>query len=885
MVAERYTAAFMVDSNAQIAECRQLSPWFDHQLGRHPQWAEQLGDTEAAPSPDEPGFPEQLRHWRNRQQLRHIMADLVDGQAVAAGLNALSDTADAAIQAALNHHLPRLQEIHGTPRNAEGEPQGLAVVAMGKLGGRELNFSSDVDLIYLYGEPGGTDGRRRLENQRFFTLLAQAINGTLSERTEAGFVYRVDTRLRPFGSAGALVQNLGALETYFQREGRDWERYAWIKARGVAGDSDTAAEALAIARPFVYRRYVDYGVLQALRSMHASVLQQARARDQLDDLKRGTGGIRSLEFLVQSQQLLKGGREPSLQVPGFLEALTALVDTRDLSSGLAESLSADYLALRQLENRIQALHDRQTHRLPDNPDDRERILDQYGRENWDDFCSELDQLRARVSNQFNAIAAEPSESIQREDGQHQQLWQQLSSDRPVDEHSLDHPAWQALSTDVRSGLLEWLPRFDRLPLSARGQRRMDQLMPRMLALLEETQASAEAAHRLWQLLQKISRRSAYLVLLAENPGACRRLLKLLSVSGHLAGQVIQYPALLDELIDPALNRQLPAAEETSAMVERQVLKESDPEKALERLAYLRLSHEFRTGIAVLEDTVPARLLNRSLTHMARLCVRACLDLSARDRKTVPLAVIAYGALGAGDMHFASDLDLVFLHADGADPQLARRHVQRFNSLLATPTGSGKLFSVDSRLRPNGPSGLLVSSMTAYRRYQNQQAWQWERQALTRARWVAGGSGNDMKTDFQAIRRQVLAKPVPEDALVSDLVAMRQKMRQERPADERVEVLKQLPAGILDLQFLTQAGLLICAPDHPAVSASSQWHDQLDALESVGWISPQQAEVCRQNYDEAQWCLLQLGTGMAVTMPATDPDLVDFLNERLPGLLA
>jgi glutamate-ammonia-ligase adenylyltransferase len=825
-----------------------FSPFLNQLVARHPDWLKDLQasgrlEKNSPPSADQlaagiekSGLDPALRQFRNREMMRLIWRDLNELAPVDEILADLSILADVCQQAAVNYHSKSFEEKYGIPRSPDGQAQKLIVIGLGKLGGYELNLSSDIDIIFCYPDRGVCDGRRGLDNEQFFTRLARQIIRSLSELTADGFCFRVDTRLRPFGDSGPLVSSFAALEQYYQREGRDWERYALIKARPVAGDLASGQQLLDILKPFVYRRYIDFGAIDALRDMHANVREDALRKDRLDDIKRGPGGIREIEFLVQTFQLLRGGREPSLQTPSIFAAVAGLQKLQLLPEETITELMAAYRFLRKTENRIQALHDQQTHRVP-HGEDGLRVAQAMGFKDMAGFQTALDETQERVQFLFEHCLPQPTE--------------------PTDEKNPWHAYWQrARNTDQGeiSEVTRWKPladfvrRLNRLSLSQRASRRLDQFMPVLLEQIDSLSPGDDVIDRVLDLVSAICRRSAYLSLLVHNPDASKRMLELFATSKRVAQAVTRYPALLDELIDPSLGAYPPGRKDIQTGIQRILDSLSDTETALQDLNYFKQVVSLRIAVAVLQSTMSAFEAQSALSQLAQSQVQAALVLSKLEMETrhgqLPgpeLAVIAYGSLGAKALGFDSDLDLIFLYqpataqSDGARPIPAERYhtgvARRLLSLLSATTPSGRLYSIDARLRPNGRAGLLVSSVDAFRRYQLEEAWIWELQALTRARPVAGSA--ETADSFTTVRQHVLTTPRDNAQVKHEIPAMRQRIRAEHTEGKP---LKHGPGGLLDIEFVVQLGLLLNANSYPEVIGSTEISRQLRALQTCGWIN-------------------------------------------------
>ncbi|MDH4018076.1 MAG: bifunctional [glutamate--ammonia ligase]-adenylyl-L-tyrosine phosphorylase/[glutamate--ammonia-ligase] adenylyltransferase [Xanthomonadales bacterium] len=846
----------------------EFSPFLNQLVNRHPDWLSALqtsGRLENSSPPnadllatgiEKSGLDVALRQFRNKEMMRLVWRDLTELAVVDETLADLSTLADVCLQAAVEYHSRALEEKYGVPRNPDDLPQKLVIIGLGKLGGCELNLSSDVDIIFCYPEQGICDGRRGLANEQFFTRLARSIIRSLSEITADGFCFRVDTRLRPFGDSGPLVSSFAALEQYYQREGRDWERYALIKARAVAGDIDSGQQLLGILKPFVYRRYIDFGAIEALREMHANVREDALRKDRLDDVKRGPGGIREIEFLVQTFQLLRGGREPALQTPSIFKAASSLRKLQMLSNEAVTEILESYRFLRKTENCIQALHDQQTHRVPAG-DDGLRVARAMGFEDMPDFQLALEQTRNKVQALFEHSLPKPSGPVD-DASPWNAYWQRLRNNSQYDDpNPVD---WKPLSAFIK--------RLNRLSLSQRASQRLDQFMPLLLERFDSLSPDDSVINRVLDLVSAICRRSAYLSLLVQNPDATKRMLELFTTSKRIAEAVTRYPALLDELIDPSLGAYPPTRQDIQAGVQRILDGGNDTETRLQDLNYFKQMISLRIAVAVMKSTMSAYEASSALTRLAENLVQAVLHLSRLEMESrhgeLPgpeLAVIGYGSLGACALGFDSDLDLIFLFqpiaeaSDGSRPLSAERYhtnvARRMLSLMSATTPSGRLYSIDARLRPNGRAGMLVSSVDAFKRYQLEEAWVWELQALTRARSFTG----DRQTadNFASIRTMVLARGRDEAQVKAEVLSMRERLRSEHG---NTNPLKHGHGGLLDIEFVVQLGLLINTAEHPDVIGSTQVGEQLKALHACGWLDANAYQVLDSAYAQLSHARLQ-----------------------------
>lgn len=823
------------------------------QLRRHPDWWAGLDAPPQAlefVDEQEAQWPAELRRFRHRHSLALIARD-ISGAPLESSLAHSSWLADHCCQQALNALFKRMVQRHGRPLGHSGQPAELVVMGLGKLGGNELNFSSDIDLVFAYPEGGMSDGGAALDNESFFQRLGQRLIQLLGEVTAEGFGFRVDMRLRPFGNAGRLALSFSAMEQYYQRDGRDWERYAWIKARPIAGDLFAGQQLLEQMRPFVYRRYLDYTAFEGLREMKAMIEAEVQRKDLSDHLKLGAGGIREIEFVVQLQQMIRGGREPSLRQSALLPALAELEYRGYVPEAAAERLRQAYVFLRRLENRVQMLRDEQTHVLPSEPLLRARLAHGLGFADWDALAEQLDLHRQAVRREFSRVFEARERGVGKEQlAPFQRYWQALQQG-DTSEHELVELGFTEPEM-VHKALNTLINQMDGGGASARARILLDRLMPELLAGAAAHGRSAVAAQRLAALVQAVLRRASYLALLDEQPVALKRLTAVMASSVLLAERITAHPILLDDLLDNRAELAVPSAADLERDIDEQLHRhQNDIESALQALNELRQSVSFRIGLATLFHRQPAAASARQLAELAEAIVAAALSLAIRSLEpahgVLPghvsdagLAIIGYGSLGGLELGFASDLDLVFLYdraceqlsSDGPRPLDAGRYqmrvVQKALSLLSTLTSAGRLYEVDLRLRPDGAKGLLVVSLDSFADYQRQRAWTWEHQALVRARPVAGAT--ELAQGFRTLRREVLARGRERDDLIADVVRMRQRMRGEldRGRSEQFD-LKQGRGGLVDIEFMVQASVIYLAPRWPELLQLTATGDLLAAI--------------------------------------------------------
>jgi len=820
-------------------------------------------------------WPAMLRRYRSAESTRLIWRDVIEGANVDEILAGSTRLAESCLRIGLEALEAEFVQRHGELRNPDGAPQRLVVFGLGKLGGGELNFSSDIDLVYGYAEEGESTGPRVVSAQDYFARLGQQLAKLLDEVTGDGFCHRVDLRLRPFGNAGRVALSFAAMEQYFQREGRDWERYAWQKARPVAGDCAAGDRLLATLRPFVYRRYLDYGALDGLRAMKTAIAAEVARKELADDIKRGPGGIREIEFLAQALQLIRGGREPILQERRLVPALQALVAVRQIDSPTGTALINAYRFLRQLENRLQMLRDAQTHRLPDTASDRLRIAQGLGFAEWDELRTELDGHRQRVATEFQALLT--PRRRQREPIALAAYWRGLGVDS-------DATVLADAGYVDAAGLHALLGDFAGMPgvrgLSDASRARLDRVMPALLQTAAGSVQPDAALRRVIALLHNILRRGSYLGLLDEQPAALARLVDALARSALLAERIAAHPLLLDELLDARQSGPMPGREELRAECEQAVLGlDDDVEASLRALNERRQALSFRIGLATLDCRQHAAESARQLAWLADAVVGIVLRLAqgeiARQHGSIPgarFAILGYGSLGGEELGFGSDLDLVFLYSvgtasvdsepasgqgpdtasaaavsDGARPLDAQhwfaRLAQKIVALLGSETGAGRLYQVDVRLRPDGASGLLVSSLTSYADYQRERAWTWEHQALIRARCVAGDAS--LCADFEHVRGAVLARSRDQTQLRVDVADMRRRMRTELDRSDATTLdLKQGAGGLVDLEFLLQGLVMSAAARYPNLLRPRATPMLLDQLKQAGLLDASTVDALR-----------------------------------------
>ena len=804
---------------------------------------------------DETALMKALRLFRRYILVRLEWSQLTYTSSDEQILSQLSELAEVIIVTARDWLYELSCKEWGTPCSHQGEPQPLLVLGMGKLGGGELNFSSDIDLIFTYPEHGQTQGgRRELDNAVFFTRLGQRLIKALDSITEDGFVYRVDMRLRPLGEGGPLVLSFSSMEDYYQEQGRDWERYAMVKAK-VLGDQQNSftKELYQMLKPFVYRRYIDFSVLQSLRNMKSMIEREVRRRGLKNNIKLGAGGIREIEFIVQVFQLIRGGRVIGLQTRSLLTALQVIEQESLLDTNEVAQLRNNYLFLRRCENLLQAINDEQTQTLPEEELDQIRLATNMGFTNWSEF---IEQLTVRMQQNrliFNAlIGNDDSESVpntKQYNDLFDDLWVpdlQLSDIKAVLPNYSDSDAEQLYQM-----LIQFRNDIGKRTIGVRGREILDQLMPRLLDAICNEQQAIMVFSRILPLLVNIVSRTTYLELLLEYPSALKQLIRLCSASPMISDQLAHYPILLDELIDINSLYQTIEPNEYKSQLYQYLLRihVDDEEQQLEALRQFKQMQLLHIAAADVEHVLTTMKVSDHLTYVAEALLDFVVQMAwsqmvERYGKPAHLAdnhkglvVVAYGKLGGWELGYGSDLDLVFLHdcpansVTNGDKQIDSRQfylrlVQRIIHLFNVRTSFGILYEVDVRLRPQGDAGLLACSLDSFADYQMNEAWTWEHQALVRARAVYGE--NDLIKRFNQIRHDVLCKPRDENQLKTEVRQMREKMRNHLGTTQaELFNLKIDEGGIGDIEFLSQYLVLNYAHSHPKMTT---WSDNVRILE-------------------------------------------------------
>jgi len=827
----------------------------------------------------------QLRHFRRYEMLRIIWRDLAwrDLPRVADMVETTGDMsrlADAVIQVSLDKLHNWLSDTWGSPvGESSGLVQSMLVLGMGKLGADELNVSSDIDLIFAYTEAGETQGAdKQLTNQEFFIRLGQKLIQALDNQTAEGQVFRVDMRLRPYGNSGALVLSFDALEEYYQTQGRDWERYAMIKSRVIGGEQQAARALMEMLRAFTYRRYTDFSAIQSLRDMKAMINLEVQRRNLAGNIKLGHGGIREIEFIAQAFQLIRGGRDSRFQ-NRRLRNILLLLDVEDLLPEKGgEKLWQAYVFLRNLEHVLQGWRDQQTQQLPDdrqeNEQERLRVAVMMGFTTWPSFIEVLDRHRTIVKELFDGLVADVHEGSSQDEDERGGARAWSESDKAELQGQLED-----LGYDDAELAAERLYRLrDSRAVSAMQadtRSRLDKLMPEVINTCADAANSTQALVRVLPLIESVARRSTYLVLLIENEAALQQLVNLCAASPWISQSLSRHPVLLDELLDVRTLYAPPDRQQLGDELRQQLLRipEDDLEAQMETLRYFRLAHGLRVAACEVMGILPLMKVSDYLTWLAEVILEEVLALAWQNLtiKHGPPAdsngrppgflIIGYGKLGGIELGHGSDLDLVFLH--NADTNLMTtgersignetffaRLGQRVIHILNTATPAGVLYEVDMRLRPSGNSGLLVSSISAFEKYQQDSAWTWEHQALVRARAIAGDEG--LASEFAQLRHSILVRERDIETLKHEVGDMRQKMAQNLGLDKQAKQagrfhLKQDPGGIVDIEFMVQFTVLAQAHRFPRLT---QWSDNIRTmtlLSECGVLNEQENQQLTEAY--------------------------------------
>ena len=840
---------------------------------------------------DENALMRQLRVVRQRETFRCVWREVLGLASVDETLQIVTTIAETLADVALLWLYDQaIEKGCGAPTQVEGaRAGGMVVLGMGKLGGRELNFSSDIDLIFVFPEAGETTGSRPIEHEQFFSRLGKSLIRVLDSVTADGFVYRVDMRLRPFGESGPLVVSAAAMENYCLVHGREWERYALIKARTIAGDYNEGEQLLQMLQGFMYRRYLDYGAIDSLREMKIMISREAARRYSGDHVKLGPGGIREVEFVTQLFQLIHGGRDRNLRGTSLKPILDYLPERGLMPQESVDELYAAYCYLRRVENFLQMMRDQQVHQLPDNETDQWRLLQAMNCTDWAEFMQQLDAHRERVQSHFNALFMEhldENDESQPERRDSEQVWAELIAGNEDLHSSLEAMGFRD-AQKVQNDLLKFVHEKKIVALTEQGKKRLDQLMPHVLEAVLKNETPEIALERLLYILLAVARRTVYLALLFEQPQVLAQLVRLCAASPWFRDYLAAQPILMDGLIDPGTLYSPPDRAGLQQELDDELarLDPEDEEQLIDRLRSFKKMQVFRVAAADIVGALPIMKVSDHLTWLAEVVLERVITEAWRqmakkygepqcvidgEPHSPSLAVVGYGKLGGWEMGYGSDLDIVFLHDSAGQKQVTdgKRSIdnsvffarlgQRIIHILTVFTPAGELYEVDMRLRPSGNSGLLVSSLDAFERYQQKEAWIWEHQALVRARQVAGS--NQIGDRFRAIRNAMLQQQRDRYALCQEVLQMRQRMWDEQGTQkDKGFHLKKSPGGIVDIEFIVQYLVLAHAHKHPELAVWSDNIRILDTLAESGVIDTEcaagLAETYRSMRDEIHRCTL------------------------------
>lgn len=809
-----------------------------------------------------------LRMLRQQEMMRIAWRDLnalADAETI---FHELTDFAEAMVAVTLQHLEKQQAEIFGMPLDANGEEQSLLVFAMGKMGGGELNFSSDIDLIFTFAEDGETTGPRHKSHYEFYLFVIRKLVKVLDEVTAGGFVYRVDTRLRPFGESGPLAMSFSGLEQYYQVQGRDWERYAMIKARLISGREDDRKYLQSMLTPFVYRRYLDFSMIDSIREMKAMIDAQMKRKRMTNNIKLGPGGIREIEFIGQTLQLIRAGREPELRERSIVKVLTLLAEKNYLQKEEVEKLINAYWFLRKLENRLQILNDKQTHVLPDDDISQQRICVAMNMPDWGMLIEQLSAHQNAVDGVFqNLVTSEAEEhassvsalalflsDTDKEDDANHSVKQYLESlgYQQVDD-VVDSIVGLHASAQIRH-------------LTGDTARLMVKLIESLIEKIADYPQQSELFDRVSRILKALAGRKVYISLLNEFPAIQLQMLTLCAASEWFTERIIKHPILLDSLLSTAeaFRRQYDIKHLLELELGR--IDVDDTEQLMERMRQFKQQTVFTVAMLDVFYEEPVETVSDQLTGLANELLEKILQFSWQimlSKHGAPscidsgeviypqMSVVAYGKMGGNELGYGSDLDIIFIHDSRGEKQQTTgekcienqqffaRVAQRVIHFLNTRTYSGTLYEADTRLRPDGQSGLMVSSIAAFERYQQEKAWTWEHQALIRARFVIGNAL--IEQEFDRIRSSVLRQSRDVKQLLQEVVAMREKMRQHLANKSAEFDIKQDAGGLVDIEFMTQAGVLIYAEENADCIKHTATLRLINELTMVDWYSTDEAK--------------------------------------------
>ena len=810
-----------------------------------------------------------LRQFRCREMIRIAWRDLADYSDLDETLADLTELAEVCIQFALDYLYKQACELKGVPLNKEGKPINIVVLGMGKLGAWELNYSSDIDLIFAYAEDGTLNDRKETSYGEFFSRICRKLVKVLDEITADGFVFRTDIRLRPFGDSGPVIMTFDGMENYYLTQAREWERYAMIKARQVAGDFSSGKQLSAMIKPFVYRRYLDYGAFEELRSLKLQIMQELKRKDRQDNIKLGPGGIREIEFIGQAFQLIRGGQDVKLQQRSILSILKLLGEMELLTDEDAKQLQISYCFLRKVENHIQQYQDKQTHDLPIEESVQLIFAFSMGFPDWESFIIKLDRIRTQVQSVFDQVFSLTEQNFIQQSVE--TVWSGEN-----DKNSLEYLQQQGFKQikDTLKALKDFKKSRAINQLTTKGAGVINRLIPQLIAAMQQVENADVSIKRVLDLFEEVAGRNVYLSLLAENPDALSQLIRLSSASPWICHYLAQYPVLFDELLDTRtlyepLNKQQLGVQLNTFL---NAIDVEDEEQLMIKLRQFKHINILRIAAADIMDVIPVMIVSDYLTYVAEVIIeqavsRAWQLMTAKhgsppdnSEKNRGFAVLGLGKLGGLELGYGSDLDMIFLYVcqdghtltQGKKPiscaQFYGRLGQKVRHILDTKMLSGVLYEVDMRLRPSGESGLLVTHIDSYEDYLKNNAWTWEHQALVRGRFIAGD--NQLKQKFEEIRLRILCLPRSRDELKNQVLEMRDKMRNALTVKENgLFDLKQSIGGIVDIEFIVQFHILAHAEKNKALTAYTDNIRLLEILNTQGYIFVKDAKILTNAYIE------------------------------------
>ncbi|WP_428357323.1 bifunctional [glutamate--ammonia ligase]-adenylyl-L-tyrosine phosphorylase/[glutamate--ammonia-ligase] adenylyltransferase [Methyloprofundus sp.] len=809
-----------------------------------------------------------LRQFRNKHMLRIAWRDLAGWSELDETLLDLTALAESCIQFTLDYLYQHACHKFGTPVLSDGSEQQLIILGMGKLGAWELNYSSDIDLIFAYQQDGVLADRKETSYGEFFSRICRQLVKILDEITADGFVFRTDIRLRPFGDSGPVIMTFEGLEQYYQTQAREWERYAMVKARPVAGNKQGGEQFMAMIKPFIYRRYLDFSAFEELRSLKQQITQELQRKDRMDNIKLGPGGIREIEFIGQAFQLIRGGQDSALQQRSIQPILALLGEKRLISVNDSQHLISAYRYLRRVENHIQEFQDKQTHELPKTELEQTILAFSLGYVDWESFKAELDAVRTQVQNVFVEVFS--MQEVDAPPKSSEQIWM----GRADDEASLNQLAdlGYRKPEQILTRLLQLKANPTIKRLSRKGANTLDKLMPQILDMLAKDQNAYATLQRLCALFEAMAGRNVYLSLLVENEHALQQLITLTAASPWIGEYLSQYPSLFDELLDTrSLYEPLDkAALEQQLSTQIAKIDAGDIEQLMIALRNFKQINVLRVAAADIMGAVPLMVVSDELSYIAEVILQQAVKIAwtiLTEKHGLPpgasvqnmhFGIVGFGKLGGIELSYSSDLDLVFIHdyqdsnalTDGPKQITSAKFYanlgQRVRSLLNTQMLSGMAYEIDMRLRPNGESGLLVTQLNSYEQYLQKEAWTWEHQALVRGRYITGDTGTEAK--YQAIRNSVLTVARNQVDLKQEVREMREKMRDSLDSSNlQTFNLKQGKGGITDIEFIVQYYVLAYSEKHPELTQFTDNMRLLDTLAEQQLLSEEYVSTLKKAY--------------------------------------